>query len=100
MKIFFIIIMEQPVKTASCGTRQLEIRPCHFMLLKSVITSNFALLFSAPSVAVSAGLITAAAAVYARRLYIDGRPQTITKVIEDLGWHCHGFEQQELMTNL
>ena len=67
-KCFFI--MEQPIKSASCGTGQLEIGPCHVMFLKSVISSNFALLFLAQSVAVSVGLITAAAAAYARRLYV------------------------------
>ena len=77
--------MEQPVKSAFRGTGQLVIGTCHFMFLKSVISSNFALLFSAPNVAVSVGLITAAAAAYARRLYIGGRPQTITQVMEVLG---------------
>ena len=72
-KMFFFIL-ERLVKSVSCGTRPIETLPYQFYTYseQSVICSNFALLFPAPSVAVSLGLITSAAATNTRRRVAGG----------------------------
>ena len=78
--------MEQPVKSASCGTGQLEIGPCHFYV--SEVYHLFQLcpfILSAKRCSLRRSHNGGSRSLR-QAAYIGGRPQTITQVIEDLGW--------------